>query len=158
MRTALRLAALALPATAFAQVTPGKWEIVTTVNSVDMPGAPPFVANMMKGKPIKVSHCLTPEEAAKGPQEMMKARKECRFTRYAMVGGKLLRHHRPKHLQQQAGVDVLVLDIGFRPSQLEMRVGLAKRCVEIFEVASLARDRNSFDLRRRIAGNSNVRT
>ena len=89
MRTVLFLAALALPAAAFAQVTPGKWEIVTTVNSVDMPGAPPFVANMMKGKPIKVSHCLTPEEAARGPQEMMKARKECRFTRYSMAGGKL---------------------------------------------------------------------
>lgn len=83
------LAAAGLGAPALAQVTPGKWEIVTTVNSVDMPGAPPFVANMMKGKPIKVSHCLTPEEAARGPQDMMKARKECTFTRYSMAGGKL---------------------------------------------------------------------
>ena len=89
MRIAVFFAALALPAAAFAQVTPGKWEIVTTVTSVDMPGAPPFVAAMMKGKPIKVSHCLTPEEAARGPQDMMKSRKECTFTRYSMAGGKL---------------------------------------------------------------------
>ncbi len=89
MRTALFLAALLLPAAAFAQVQPGQWEIVTTVSAVDMPGAPPFVANMMKGKPIKISHCLTPQDAAKGPQELMKTNKECRFTRYSMAGGKL---------------------------------------------------------------------
>ena len=83
------VAALVLAAPAIAQVTPGKWDIVTTINSVDMPGAPPFIANMMKGKPIKISHCLTAEEAARGPQEMMKSRKECRFTRYSMAGGKL---------------------------------------------------------------------
>ena len=41
------LAALAFAAPAIAQVTPGKWEIVTTVNTVDMPGAPPFIANLM---------------------------------------------------------------------------------------------------------------
>jgi hypothetical protein len=44
---------------------------------------------MMKGKPIKISHCLTAEEAARGPQEMLKSAKQCHFTRYSMAGGKL---------------------------------------------------------------------
>ncbi len=80
----------AVPALAAAQsVTPGKWEITTTVQSMEMPGAPPGIAAMMKGRPIRVTHCLTAEEAAKGPQEMMKSRKECQFTRYSMSGGKL---------------------------------------------------------------------
>ncbi|WP_415644149.1 DUF3617 domain-containing protein [Sphingomonas antarctica] len=89
MITATILVALAVPSAASAQVSPGKWEIVTTIHSVDMPNAPPFVADMMKGKPIKVSHCLTPAEAVRGPQDLMKSRKECTFTRYSMVGGKL---------------------------------------------------------------------
>lgn len=91
MRYPLLFASLAtIPALAAAQsVQPGKWEIVTTVESIDMPSAPPGIAAMMKGRPIKVSHCLTPEEAAKGPQEMMKSRKECQFTHYSMAGGKL---------------------------------------------------------------------
>lgn len=79
---------LAVPGIASAQITPGKWDIVTTMSSIDMPGAPPGIAAMMKGRPTKVSHCITPEEATRGPQEMLKARKECRFTRYTMAGGK----------------------------------------------------------------------
>lgn len=89
MRLSLFLILALLPAAAQAQVTPGQWEIVTTVDSMDMPGAPPGIAAMMKGRPIKVRHCLTADEAARGPQEMMKARKECTFSRYAMTGGKL---------------------------------------------------------------------
>ena len=91
MRHPLLFALLAaVPALAAAQsVTPGKWEITNTVESMDMPGAPPGIAAMMKGHPIKVSHCVTPEEAARGPQDMMKSRKECQFTRYSMAGGKL---------------------------------------------------------------------
>ena len=80
------------PGLAIAQgagIQAGKWEIVTTIRTVNMPGAPPAIANMMKGKPIKVSHCITPEEAARGPQDMMKTSKQCQFTRYSMAGGKL---------------------------------------------------------------------
>lgn len=85
---AMGVAAL-VPAAAVAQVTPGQWEIAVTIDSVDMPGQPPMVANMMKGRTTKVKHCITPEEAARGPQDMMKANKACTFTRYSMVGGKL---------------------------------------------------------------------
>ena len=91
MRHPLLFAVLAaFPALAAAQsVQPGNWEIVTTVESIELPGAPAGIAAMMKGRPLKVSHCVTPEEAARGPQDMIKARKECQFARYSMTGGKL---------------------------------------------------------------------
>ena len=77
-------AALAAPG-----VTPGLWEIAVTINAVDMPGAPPAVAKMMVGKTINMKHCITPEDAARGPQDMLKSDKSCTFTKYSMVGGKL---------------------------------------------------------------------
>jgi hypothetical protein len=80
----------ASPALAAAQaVQPGQWDILTTVQSVDMPGAPPQMAAMMKGRPIRVSQCITAADAAKGPQQLMKSNKQCRFTRYSMTGGRL---------------------------------------------------------------------
>ena len=85
-------ACMAIASAADAQRTglmPGQWEIVTTIESMEMPGAPPGMANMMKGHPTTIRHCLTPEEAARGPQDIMKAGKACSFTHYSMVGGRL---------------------------------------------------------------------
>ncbi len=85
-------ALLALPGIAHGQasgVQPGQWEIAVTVQSIDMPGAPPGIAQMMAGKTTKVKHCITPEEASRGPQDMLKSNKSCSFTRYSMAGGKL---------------------------------------------------------------------
>ncbi len=70
-------------------VQPGEWDIAATVNSVDMPNAPPGIAAMMIGKTKHILHCITPEEASRGPQDMMKSDKSCKFTRYDMAGGKL---------------------------------------------------------------------
>ena len=92
IRMAALAALLALPGIAHGQamgVTPGQWEIAMTIHSVDMPGAPPGVAGMMTGRTTKVKHCITPEEASRGPQDMLKSSKSCTFTRYSMVGGKL---------------------------------------------------------------------
>jgi hypothetical protein len=92
VRYAALAALFALPVAAMAAPTavqPGQWEVLTTVEAVDIPGAPPAVAAMMKRKPVSVKYCITPEEAARGPQDMMKSDKSCRFTRYAMAGGKL---------------------------------------------------------------------
>ncbi len=89
---AVGVLALAAPVAAQAQsagINPGQWEIAVTINSMDMPGAPPAIANMMKGKTTKVKHCITPEEAARGPQELLKSDKSCTFTRYSMTGGAL---------------------------------------------------------------------
>lgn len=70
-------------------VQPGEWETKVTIDAVDMPGAPPMVANMMRGRTTTVKHCITAADAAKGPQEMLKSNKSCTFTRYSMAGGKL---------------------------------------------------------------------
>lgn len=88
MRT-MMLGALALPCAAEAQVAPGQWEIAMTIKSIEMPGAPAGVAAMMAGKTRTIKQCITPEQAARGPQEMLKTSKTCAFTRYSMAGGKL---------------------------------------------------------------------
>lgn len=73
---------------AAAGVTPGQWETSVTITSVSMPGAPAGVAKSMQGKTSRMSHCITAEQAAKGPQDMLKSAKNCRFSRYSMVGGR----------------------------------------------------------------------
>ena len=81
-----------MPALALAQssgVTPGLWEIAVTINTVDMPGGPAFVAKMMQGKTTRVKQCITPADAAKGPQEMLKSAKGCTFTKYSMQNGRM---------------------------------------------------------------------
>ncbi|MGA1799382.1 DUF3617 domain-containing protein [Sphingomonas sp. 4RDLI-65] len=91
-KTLLAVIAATLPALALAQssgVQPGLWEIAVTIDTVDMPGAPAFVANMMRGKTTKVKHCITPADAARGPQVLMQTNKSCVFDKYSMVGGKL---------------------------------------------------------------------
>ena len=72
-----------------AGVQPGRWEIAITINSVEMKGVPPGIAKMMIGKTTRVRHCITPEAAARGPQDLLKSDKSCVFTRYSMVGGRL---------------------------------------------------------------------
>ncbi len=76
--------------TAAAQtVRPGLWETSITTDAVEMAGGPPGLAAMMRGKTIRTKNCITPEQAARGPQDMLKSDKSCRFTRYAMAGGRL---------------------------------------------------------------------
>ena len=70
-------------------VQPGEWDIAATVTSVDMPNAPPGLSAAMIGKTKHITHCITPEEASRGPQDMMKSDKSCKFTRYSVTGGKL---------------------------------------------------------------------
>lgn len=70
-------------------VTPGQWEIAVTIKSMEMEGAPPGIAAMMIGRTTRVKQCITAEDAARGPQDMLKSAKTCSFTRYAMAGGRL---------------------------------------------------------------------
>ena len=82
----------AIGGVALAQATgvqPGMWEYAVTINTVDAPGAPAFIANMMRGKTTKIKHCLTAEEASQGPQEVMKTTKSCSFTKYSLVGSQM---------------------------------------------------------------------
>ena len=81
-----------MPALALAQstgVTPGMWEMAITIDSINAPNAPPAVAKMMQGRTTRVRHCITPEEASRGPQEMLKSAKSCTFQKYQMRGGRL---------------------------------------------------------------------
>jgi len=90
MRITYRLLAgliAGFPGLALAQVQPGQWEATVAVQSIDMPGAPPQLAAMMKGKVTKQIYCITPEQAAKGPQEMVKQNPSCRFSKYSATGG-----------------------------------------------------------------------
>lgn len=90
LAASLACIALAGPATAqTAGVTPGQWEIAVTINSMEMTGVPAGVARMMVGKTTRVKRCMTPEEAARGPQDLLKADKSCVFKRYSMVNGRL---------------------------------------------------------------------
>jgi hypothetical protein len=78
--------------TAFGQasgVQPGKWEIAVTVNSMEMSGVPAGVAKMMVGKTTRIKHCITPAEAARGPQALLATGKSCVFSKYSLIGGRL---------------------------------------------------------------------
>ena len=81
---------LAAPAMAAETTRPGQWETRTAIPDVSMPGAPPGLAEMMKGKPHTSRHCVTPEQAAAGPKELFaKSEGQCQFTRFNMAGGKI---------------------------------------------------------------------
>jgi hypothetical protein len=85
----LLLATASLAGTPSPLVEPGQWEMTVTIDSIDMPGAPPMIANIMRGHKMTIRHCITPEEASRGPQDVMKSNNSCAFTRYSAVGGKL---------------------------------------------------------------------
>ena len=70
-------------------IHPGQWESQVTVTSIETPNAPPALIDAMRGKTHTLSHCITPEQAARGPQEMLKSGTSCSFTRYSMAAGRL---------------------------------------------------------------------
>ena len=67
---------------------PGEWEIVTTTTAADMPGAPPAVAKMMRGRSMTIKRCVTPQEVADGPQAAMKRDKSCKVSFHTGIGGR----------------------------------------------------------------------
>jgi len=70
---------------------PGKWETNVTILSLEGPGLPPGMAAAMKQRMAgqKVETCLTPEQAAKPPQDMLGAAKNCTYEKFEMSGGKM---------------------------------------------------------------------
>ncbi|MES2059383.1 MAG: DUF3617 domain-containing protein [Pseudomonadota bacterium] len=81
--------ALLISAAPGPQIQPGKWETRIEILDVKMPGGPPGVAAAMKGKPRVVTACVTPEQAAQGPRDAMKADPKCKFSRYSMANGRI---------------------------------------------------------------------
>jgi len=73
------------------KLQPGKWETSITILSLEGPGLPPNMAAAMKQRMAgqKVETCLTPEQAARPPQDMLGAAKNCTYETFEMSGGKL---------------------------------------------------------------------
>jgi hypothetical protein len=71
-------------------VTPGKWQTTTTVESMTMPGVPPEMTRSMMGKPISVTVCISPEEAAAGPRDVIgKTNGACRYRSFSAAAGRI---------------------------------------------------------------------
>jgi hypothetical protein len=68
-------------------IQPGLWEMTTGIDTIDMPSAPPAMAQAMR-QPRTARICITPEQAAQGPKSIQQADKSCKVARYDMAGGK----------------------------------------------------------------------
>jgi hypothetical protein len=73
------------------KLEPGKWETRVAILSIEAPGLPPQAAAAMKqqAQAQKVETCLTPEQAAKPPQDMLGMAKNCTYKKFEMSGGKM---------------------------------------------------------------------
>lgn len=81
---------LASVASAESPVTPGKWQTTTMIESMSMPGMPPEMSKRMMGKPISATVCITPEQAAAGPRDMIgKSNGACRYRSFSAVAGRI---------------------------------------------------------------------
>jgi hypothetical protein len=71
-------------------VTPGKWQTVTTVQSMAIPGMPPNMAKRMMAKPMSATICITPKDAAAGPRDVIgKSNGACRYRSFAAAAGRI---------------------------------------------------------------------
>jgi len=90
MHRLLIVALAAWPSLAGAQsVQPGNWALETTYTAVDLPNAPPAVVARLKGHKTQANRCLSPEQAARGPEDMIKGAKGCTLVRYDRKAGKI---------------------------------------------------------------------
>jgi hypothetical protein len=77
-------AAVCLAQAGAPQFEPGLWEVTSTVQSADTPGA------ATKQPPNVSRRCLSPADAAKGPEGLLlSARPDCTASRSTMADGKL---------------------------------------------------------------------
>lgn len=85
-------AALATTAALAAPVTPGQWTQEVRTTELVAPGLPPQALQMMP-KTFSNSYCLTPEEAARGPKQMLESAQRgdgsCKYSNFSMQGGKI---------------------------------------------------------------------
>jgi len=70
-------------------ISPGEWEVNATVTEARLPGAPAAMTEAMK-KPHVSRHCLTPEQAARGPQDLFShGGSGCKLVHYSAKNGKM---------------------------------------------------------------------
>jgi hypothetical protein len=74
-------------------IRPGQWEATSEVLEMSMPGMPEAMLKDAIGRKTSFSNCVTPEEAAQDPGELMMQDKpggaKCTRDRFTMKGGKL---------------------------------------------------------------------
>jgi len=71
-------------------IKPGKWQTTVDVTDFKMTGGPAGMPAMPKPKPVTMTSCLTPEQANKGPAELLKnAKADCTATRNVYENGKM---------------------------------------------------------------------
>ncbi|MES2097632.1 MAG: DUF3617 domain-containing protein [Pseudomonadota bacterium] len=79
----------AAPTVASMRIQPGKWETRVEVLDRKMTGLPPGIA-LPKTEPRTMTSCVTPEQASKGPGDMLKmANASCTATTSTFAGGKI---------------------------------------------------------------------
>lgn len=120
MKPTLLIAAfvLASASAASAQITPGQWEIASTIDAIEGAAIPPAVAKMMTGKTITVKTCVTPEQAKQGPQDMLKGDKTCSVAKYTMSGGR----YNSEVICRQGGMTIVTTGSGqFTPTSFSGR-------------------------------------
>lgn len=75
------------------RLEPGQYRSTADLVSIDIPGAPPEVVEMMKrsmsAESSVTEYCLTPEDVEKGYEEMARnsAEGDCSFSRFDVDGG-----------------------------------------------------------------------
>lgn len=76
------------------EVDPGKWRQTVTIKSVELPGAPPEVAQLMQamvGQSKSEEICMGPEQAKTGVKDLSKGfdRGDCSAADFTTSGGKI---------------------------------------------------------------------
>jgi len=69
---------------------PGKWQTTIEVTDLKMANPPAGMPAMPKPQPVTATTCMTPEQASKGPGELLKnVKADCMMTRNVYQGGKI---------------------------------------------------------------------
>jgi hypothetical protein len=73
------------------KIQPGKWETRAEILSVDGEGLPPSMLDAMKQASKGQTHetCVTPEMAAKPPQQLLGMAKSCKYENFEIAGGNM---------------------------------------------------------------------
>ncbi|WP_156254586.1 DUF3617 domain-containing protein [Sandarakinorhabdus oryzae] len=89
-RVLLLLVGMASAASAESPVTPGKWQTTTIIESMAMPGMPPEMAQRTRARPMSATYCITPEQAAAGPRDVIgKSNGACRYRSFSAAAGRI---------------------------------------------------------------------
>jgi Protein of unknown function (DUF3617) len=119
-RVVMLMLGLASAASAQSPVTPGKWQTVTTVESMTVPGMPPELAKSMTGKPLRAAICITPEQAAAGPRDVIgKSNGACRYRSFAAAAGRITAVMECK--AGSAGTQTIAIAGSYGPSFYDIR-------------------------------------